>query len=97
MQDIHLKMDLLNNYWIKKGKGDCMELDRKRIVYDCPLCDTEHEIDVKVEKSIALIKGKKVEYDKIVYYCNEEDDEFCPSKVMDKNLLRDVPHSKRCL
>lgn len=65
-----------------------MELDRKRIVYDCPLCDTEHEIDVKVEKSIALIKGKKVEYDKIVYYCNEEDDEFCPSKIMDKNLLR---------
>lgn len=60
----------------------------REIIYDCPFCDKEHEVEVIKEKSTMLIKGKKVEYDKVVYYCGEEDEEFCPSKIMDQNLLR---------
>ena len=65
-----------------------MKSEIKTIMYNCPFCDEEHEVEIIEEKSSTIIKGKKVEYNKIVYYCKEEDEEFCPSKIMDENLLK---------
>ncbi|WP_159429568.1 type II TA system antitoxin MqsA family protein [Anaerobranca californiensis] len=60
----------------------------KEINYDCPFCNKEHNIQVKKKISKAKIKDKLVEYEQIVYYCVEEDEDFVPSKIMDENLLK---------
>jgi putative zinc finger/helix-turn-helix YgiT family protein len=60
----------------------------KEISYDCPFCDKEHNIQVKKKISKANIKDTLIEYEQIVYYCPEEDEEFIPGKIMDENLLK---------
>lgn len=56
--------------------------------YDCPFCEKEHVVQVKKKISKANVKDSVIEYDQIMYYCPEEEEEFIPSKMMDKNLLR---------
>lgn len=56
----------------------------------CPWCGENHDVDIITEKTKIVIKGETVEYDDIVYYCsNSEDDDayFVPDDVMDENLL----------
>lgn len=69
-----------------------MKSETQRIMYDCPFCDEKHEVEVIKEKSSTIIKGKKIKYDRIVYYCEKTNEEFCPSNIMDENLskARDV-------
>ena len=59
----------------------------ENILYDCPFCEEEHYVQLKREQGVANIKGEIVQYDKIVYYCDIEEEEFCPRKLMDNNLL----------
>lgn len=65
-----------------------MKREVRKVIYDCPFCDKEHEVEIIQEDATINIKGKTVKYQKIVYYCSEEDEEFCPSKIMDENLLK---------
>ena len=64
------------------------EIILREIDYDCPFCDEEHKVQVKKKLSSAKIKDRVVEYEQIVYYCQEEDGEFVPGKIMDENLLK---------
>lgn len=63
----------------------------KRIEYNCPICDTEHEIEVRERKTQALLKGEVIDYDEVYYICRltgDEENEFVPGKVLNRNLLR---------
>lgn len=69
-------------------EGDNMQgKELKRIIYDCPFCEEEHEIKVIQYTEIAAIKDEPTEYDKICYFCESADDEFVPAKLLDRNLL----------
>ena len=51
MQDLHLKIDLSNDYWlIGQEKVNNMKSEIKTIMYDCPFCDEEHEVEIIEEK-----------------------------------------------
>jgi len=60
----------------------------KEAQYDCPFCDENHLIQIRKRTTKSLVKNEPVEYEQIYYYCAVEDEEFMPSKVMDKNLLK---------
>lgn len=60
----------------------------EKIEYDCPICDEIHTIEIRKRTTKGLIKNENVEYEEILYYCENEDDEFTPSNVLDENLLR---------
>ena len=59
-----------------------------KILYDCPLCDKIHSIEIRKRITKGLIKNQTIEYEEIFYYCENEDDEFTPGDVLDGNLLR---------
>lgn len=61
------------------------------IIYDCPLCDRQHEVTVITCESKAKVRDKMVNYIEIKYFCScSQYDEkyFVPSDIMDENNLR---------
>lgn len=60
----------------------------KRISYFCPFCGETHEIAVVRYMAETIIKGEKIEFQNTVYYCEKEESEFTPSKLLDENLFR---------
>lgn len=60
----------------------------EKISYDCPICDEIHIIEIRKRKTKGLIKNETIEYEEIIYYCENEDDEFTPGDILDENLLR---------
>lgn len=62
-------------------------IETKRIIYDCPFCDEEHEIIIMKYLAKATIKNDEVEYTKMTYYCDRYKEEFVPANVMDENLM----------
>lgn len=59
----------------------------KGVIYDCPLCEQEHEVSVITKLRKAKSNGEVVEYEGTCYFCKNTGEEFAPSEVMDKNLL----------
>lgn len=59
----------------------------RKLIYDCPFCEEEHEVSIMQYKACGLVKNERVEYMKSVYYCEREDEEFAPEQMMDKNLF----------
>ncbi len=59
----------------------------KKINFNCPECDQNHEVEVYEQKTQSLIEGTIVEHKETYYYCPIEDEEFIPAKVMNQNLL----------
>lgn len=62
----------------------------QEIIYDCPFCDKEHNIQIFSRNGKSLVKGETVEYEETYYYCSNEDDEFVPSKIMDDNIVKSI-------
>ena len=63
----------------------------KKIQMDCPICDKEHELEMRIRHTVGIVKGVNVDYDEIFLLCpvtDEEDNEFVSAKMMDDNLLR---------
>jgi putative zinc finger/helix-turn-helix YgiT family protein len=60
----------------------------KKVNYECPFCDQNHLIEIKKRITKSLVKNEPVEYEQVFYYCNVEDEEFVPAKIMDENLLK---------
>ena len=58
----------------------------KKLIYDCPFCEAEHEISVIRYNTCGLVKDTEVHYMKTAYYCEQEREEFAPAVVMDQNL-----------
>jgi len=60
------------------------------IKYNCPICNIEHDVEIRREKTNAIIKNKEVEYFETIYLCKNSTNEnkFVPVKIMDENLLK---------
>lgn len=62
----------------------------ERIERDCPLCNKIHLIEKRKRKSVMLIKGEKVAYEEIYFFCPDsvgcDEDEFVSAKLMNRNL-----------
>ena len=57
---------------------------------DCPLCDEEHEVEVRERMSKTIIKDEEVEYKEVYLYCenaDEDENEFVLGKMLNTNLL----------
>ncbi len=55
--------------------------------YDCPICDAVHNVQVVSENICKTYKDVRVCYDEVLYYCDEAEEYFTPSKVLNQNLL----------
>lgn len=62
-------------------------MKEERIIYDCPLCEEEHEVIIRTGLRKSLVKGEVVEAEKTYYFCENTGEEFAPAEIMDKNLL----------
>lgn len=62
-------------------------MKEERIIYDCPLCEEEHEIIIRKGLRKSLVKGEVVEAEKTYYFCGNTGEEFVPAEIMDENLL----------
>lgn len=71
--------------YIEKMNGRNMK--EEKIVYDCPVCEQEHEVSVITRLRKAKSNGEVLEYEGTYYFCENTGEEFAPSEVMDKNLL----------
>lgn len=63
----------------------------KKIQMDCPICDKEHELEMRMRHTEGIVKGVNVDYDEVFLLCpvtDEEENEFVHAKMMDENLLR---------
>ena len=63
----------------------------KKIEYSCPVCESKHDIEVRERRTQALVKGEVVDYEETYYLCritSDEENEFIPSKILNKNLLK---------
>lgn len=60
------------------------------IKYNCPICNKEHNVEIRKEKANTIIKDKSVEYLETFYLCtnSSNDNSFVPAKILDKNLLK---------
>jgi hypothetical protein len=56
------------------------------VLYDCPFCDKEHVIEIRIHSSIMLINNEPVEYIGTFYYCPLQNEEFTPARVNDENI-----------
>lgn len=59
----------------------------KSIIYNCPFCEKEHEIKVLQYRERTAVKDEEIEYFKTCYFCDIEEDEFVPARLVDANLL----------
>jgi len=67
-----------------KGRNVFIE----EVKYSCPICEKKHKVKIYRENNKAIVKKQPVEYQETYYYCPIESEEFYPSKILDKNLLR---------
>lgn len=72
----------------------------KTIVMNCPYCNLDHSIEVCERLTQALINNVIVDYEETFYCCmltQNEENEFVPASVLDKNLLkaRDAYNAKK--
>jgi len=73
------------DYFVNKFEEKVTE---KFMMYFCPLCNIEHEIEKRIISSEALVRGMVVEHEKTIFYCAVKEAEFTPSKLMDKSFLK---------
>ncbi len=68
----------------------CDDILMGKILYDCPICEKQHEIEHRQRFTQALYKDKIVDYVETYYICLEYDDEneFVPAYIMDENLSK---------
>ena len=62
----------------------------KNETMDCPLCDKEHEVKVVRIIDQALIKDEQIDYEAILYKCDncdEEESYFANGKMANENIL----------
>lgn len=62
----------------------------RSVVMDCPLCGKEHEVKVVKIIDQALIKDEQIDYEAILYKCDncdEEESYFANGKMADENML----------
>ena len=55
---------------------------------ECPICNTEHNVECVREPSTTIIKNKRVHYNQIFYRCQnrENDNEFVDGELLERNL-----------
>lgn len=58
-----------------------------KLNYDCPICEKLHEIQLRQEKRLSLVKGEKIECLEKFFYCPISNEEFVNGELMDSNLL----------
>jgi len=81
MLDIHLKI-----FHINKRRWNIMK-NTQVILYDCPLCDEVHEVNIIQNNVCKTFKEVELCYDETLYHCNTTDEYFTPSKILSQNLL----------
>lgn len=62
----------------------------KKVFMTCPVCGKQHEVEERLRWAEMPIKGVMTPYQEIFYYCvngPEDESEFVPGGVMNKNLL----------
>ena len=62
----------------------------RKINMECPLCGKIHEVEERSRTTVITIKGEKVEYDELFYYCansDEDENEYMTGAMMNDNLL----------
>jgi len=65
------------------------DLLMEEIQMDCPFCNVIHTLEKRKRDTQGIVKGEIVDYEEIYYLCpiTEEENEFLPAGIMDKNLL----------
>lgn len=66
------------------------DLLMEEIQMDCPYCNSIHTLEKRKRDTQNIVKGEIVDYEEIYYLCpitEEEENEFAPAGIMDKNLL----------
>lgn len=66
------------------------DLLMEEIQMDCPFCNNIHTLEKRKRDTQGIVKGEIVDYEEIYYLCpitEEEENEFLPAGIMDKNLL----------
>ena len=62
---------------------------------DCPLCDRIHAVEKRRRIGSMLIKGEPVQFEETYFFCpncaDDDENEFVPAELMDKNLQNDGP------
>lgn len=83
------KKVIFSLYQIWRGSEIFMKnlSDVLTILYDCPFCEEQHEIEIRDRIGTGVIKGEVVESYEKYYYCPVTDSEFVPAFLMDRNLL----------
>lgn len=61
---------------------------------ECDLCGEKHEVEIRKEIVKTIIKGTRVAYEEICYYCSVDDEEFFTEDIMNENLLRAMNNYK---
>lgn len=63
----------------------------------CPICEEEHEVKVLKIVSKEIIKNEEIEYEQIVYECEECNEYFEDGELLNRNLdeLRDAYRRKK--
>lgn len=69
---------------------------------ECPICDKFHSIEKRKRITQAIVKDETVDYEEVYFLCtlsDEDENEFVPAGLMDKNLLnaRDAYRQKNGL
>lgn len=63
-------------------------ISKERVIYDCPLCDEEHEVVLMTEIYKTSCKDDIVEVENTYYFCERTEEQFVSGKMMNKNLLK---------
>ncbi|MGB4659317.1 MAG: type II TA system antitoxin MqsA family protein [Mobilitalea sp.] len=61
------------------------------IEMDCPICNKVHSLEQRKRPTQSIVKDETVEQEEVYFLCrlsDEEENEFVPAGLMDKNLLR---------
>lgn len=61
-----------------------------KIEMPCPLCDKNHDVEIRQRLSTTIIKGEEVKYEEKYYFCCNSDADECEfetGKMTDSNLL----------
>ena len=60
------------------------------IEMECPICDKFHSLEQRKRITQAIVKDETVDYEEVYFLCplsDEDENEFVPAGLMDKNLL----------
>lgn len=61
-----------------------------KVYMECPICDKSHEVEERKRNACTIIKGEKVEYEEVYFFCenaDEDENEFVTAKMNSGNLL----------